>query len=442
MFVYNCSLFQINGDYLPDLVIINILQFLPVEDLVLRIPEVSPRFSKLSLTPTLWRDIVYAPPDGVQDAEILSLLKKAPLLRHLELDHADDLDDVLKCLVNHCKDIRTFRIKWKKGPVWLWVPILVKAYDKLESLECYVPGKNLTLDYMRYLGNVRDGKCFVLTDLFGQVESKSYGGNFYLLTIPLPIERVENFFLENDGLQHIAIGSNLTQGAIDRIYDYGNLKSLFMYSDDSSEFNFDIARLSSIPTLENIHLNFVHRDFVAIFNPLVAVQFPRLVKLEILCKKTHLQIPGLLASCRNLEFLKILSKDMTDADLDGLEQCRNLKHLDLSFNEPGFTNATLTRIAQGCQELVFLDVSYPAHVNEYRYNLELLRPCLMIRYLRLNFKLVSDGELRTFPNIFPNLMEIFMNNSGQFSEEEVLLLESHGPRLRVFLSELQPQDHL
>ena len=428
-------------DLLPDLVIINILKYLPLEDLILRIPKVSQKWSLLSSSASLWNNIVFRVPDGTKDSQILETIQKAPFLRHFRLDHAEDLNLIIDNLIFNCKDIRTIRLKWKKGPSWPRIPKLLVNCDRLECLECYVPEKYVTIDYMKYLGRLDDGKCFIVTDSSTQLEFRSYGRNITERTISMPISHVEKFLMEHRQLRNIAIGQNITSKVVGQLYKYNNLKSLFVHSNCSEQVRFNIAKLCSISTLENLHLIINHRSFVVEFNPARPVRFERLTKLELLSLKTHLRIGGLLSFCNNLEFLTIMSKGMTDSDLNGLEECTNLKHLDLSYNQPGFGNDTLSRIGRSCQELVFLDLTYPACEVFYEYNLLLLKPCTKIRYLRLSYQLTPRAMLNSIPNTFTNLVEIFFNNPYGFGKKELAILQRFNDRLRVRLTEDDVEDY-
>ena len=169
-------------DLLPDLVIINILKFLPVEDLVYRIPEVSPRWSELSASPALWRNLVFETPDGMSDTHIMTVIQKAPQLRHLLVNHADDIHAILEQLTIQCDHIQTIRIKWKKGPDCIWIPKLLNKYRNLQQLECLVQGRLVTLDYMRYLGSLGDGKCCIVRDVESPFYSTTQGDELFRRT--------------------------------------------------------------------------------------------------------------------------------------------------------------------------------------------------------------------------------------------------------------------
>ena len=159
------------------------------------------------------------------------------------------------------------------------------------------------------------------------------------------------------------------------------------------------------------------------------VQFQRLVKLEILSFILEDCLTGLLSACKNLQFLKILAVNMLCRDLIGLEECRKLKHLDLSENYPGVGNVTLLRIAQGCHELEFLDLSYWSDGN--LLDLEVLRPCSKIQYLRVDGFPIRDSQLREIPSIFVNLLELHIANCEYVTEDGVITLKSLMPNLRI-----------
>ena len=71
---------------------------------------------------------------------------------------------------------------------------------------------------------------------------------------------------------------------------------------------------------------------------------------------------------------------------------------------PEVDNATLSRIAQGCRELEFLD--FTNYQQRILLDLEILRPCSKIRYLVFNGHPIRDSELRKIPSIFVNLLEL------------------------------------
>ena len=422
-------MFQMCVDFLPDQVIIEILKFLTVEDLALRVSEINPRWSELSSCRSLWRHLVFEPPDGMSDNQIIKVIQKAPFLRHFHLNHADNIHFIMQHLTLHCKDIRTIRMKWERILFWPWVPILVNICDNLESLECYVNKMSVTLDFMRYLGNLDDGKCFVVTGFFPNMETKSNRGKFAQSITLLLNEDVEKFFLDNRGLRHVAIGSKVTPRIIHQLYKYNNLQSLYVYATDGAPFEFDIAKLSCIYTLENLHLYFNHKEAVFKCNLISRVEFKRLVKLEILVLKTSLRIANLLPACKNLEFLRIISTYIYQEDLNGLEKCKQLKHLELNINY----NEILSRIAKGCHELVFLDLSCLEIEANYTFNLELLRPCRKIRYLKLNYKLLNNSDLSAIPGLFQNLREICLFNCSKVSWKNLAKLKSMKPELRVWM---------
>ena len=241
---------------------------------------------------------------------------------------------------------------------------------------------------------------------------------------------VEKFFSDNRGLRHVAVTNTITPRIIDHLYSCNNLQSLYVHHCEDDDFVFDIAKLSSISTLENLHLDFSSSvGFAVVFHPVNQVQFQRLVKLEIICRDAIHSFDGLLSAGNNLQFLKILTAYLSEIDLIGLEECRELKHLDLCNNFPLLGNQTLWRIAQGCHELEFLDLSYWENKNPL--DLEILRPCSKIRCLRLNGPTITDSQLREIPSIFTNLLKLHIRNCRYVTEDGVATLRSLMPDLRI-----------
>ena len=413
--------------------ITEILKYLSAVDLTLCVPELGAKWTKLSRNLTLWRNLVFEAPDGMSDSHIMRVIQKAPRLRHFQLNHATDIHAILRCLMKHCDDIRTIRIKWKKGPEWYWIPMLLHTYNNLECLECYVIGKYTTLDYARYLGDLEDRKSIVLNEELDRFRTRHYEEEFYQKTIvPFDDHHADGILRRNRGLRHLSLDGKILPKTVGHLYDYNNLKSLFVHSHGFSRCVFDIAKLSCISTLENFHLHFYCNIFVK-FSPEGNVQFPRLVKLEIISIIEPALISGLLSACKKLEFLRFLVNKAEDDDLAGLEECRNLKHLDLSLNNPGFGNDTLSRISRVCHELEFLDLSWSE--RQIRYNLENLKNCTKLRYLRLNNQIVTDLHLRVVQETFQDLRELNITNCSLVTDYGLSLLKRKMPGLRIIRRE-------
>ena len=420
-------MFQILAS-LPERAITKILEFLSVVDLALCVPELGKKWIELSRKSTLWRNLVFEAPDGMSDTRVIRVIQKSPQLRHFQLNHADDIHAILEQLTIHCDDIHTIRIKWKNGPHSDWIPKLLLKYNNLECLECFDIEKHTTLDYAKYLGNLEDGKYLVLNDDRDQNDEGLYKRKI----VPLNPNHAKYIVRNNRQLRHFHLDGKILEQYVEYLYNYNNLKSLSVHCRKFSKCVFDIAKLSCISTLENLHFN-VYTEIVVKFCPWGVVDFPGLVKLEIISKKVPVEIFGLLNSCKKLEFLRLLLQGAGNDDLFGLEGCRNLKYLDLSFNKPGFGNITLRRISKGCHELEFLDLSWS--VRQTEYNLEYLKNCKKLRYLRLSNQLVTDLHLHDIFQKFKDLRELNITNCSLVTDYGLSLLKRKMPGLRIIRRE-------
>ena len=418
---------------LPDLAINKILRQLSTRDLTLCVPELGERWIELSHAQSLWTHRVFEATDGMSDIRIITILQRAPPLRHFVLNHADDIDAILEQLITHCDHIRTIRIKWKKGLKWDWISKLFVKYNNIECLECYVPLKYVTLDYVRYLGHFQDRKYLIMNDELGEIRRlQTYDSFYQRMTVAFDRHHADGVLRHSTGLRHLAVEGDFVSSTAVHLYNYNNLKSLCVQDHGSLLCIFDITRLSCISTLENLHL-YSNSNIVVRYNPEGDVEFPRLVKLEIICTMQPAQISGLLSACNRLEFLRLSLSEARDDDLVGLEECSNLKHLDLSFNYPGFRNDTLRRISEGCHELQFLDLSWSK--RRIRYNLRYLSNCTRLRHLRLNNQVIFNSDLRHIQNRFWDLRELNITKCSPVSAYGVQRLHYWMPGLRIVRNE-------
>jgi hypothetical protein len=293
---------------------------------------------------------------------------------------------------------------------------LLKKFPNMERLDVSIPGSQFCMDYAKFYG--RANKSNDLT-VFRNIGFKTlswrmislFGHQYPMNMFPsLESDIRKSLHERSNELQAIGLVCKLTSHILKSISYCKNLTYLFIDDETSNKVEIDFQPLSNLKRLDTLQLLFMHISMSRWNMSKGSVEFPRLVKLEIVNAGEVFQksLRRLLSVCPELRYLNVQESLILDHDLETIYLCKHLIHLDVSENY-NLTDACMAYVARGCYKLQFLDISYCYLMTDNIF--KILQKCRGLQAFVAvgnSFRGTHSNEMSAF---FPCLQEIYLETA-------------------------------
>lgn len=411
---------------MPEDCLLEIFSYLSAEDLAMSVRHVDTRWMRISQRVCLWRSITFTPAFTMSEEDIVQHLQNMPNLWSLRLCHQNKtIDKIVTALCRHCVDVRCVVTERKRGPSLQKVGQLLEQFPNIEHLEVCIPGSNFSVDYAKLYGKLNKENSFTFSaNMSSQSLSCSPSPTIrhhhsldMSLSSPSEKDIIKTLQARRSGLEAISLTCNLTSNVLNSLSLCKNLKYLFVCNENSSVTEIDFQPLTSLSHLETLQL-LCMRNLIPKWDvSYQSVEFPRLVKLEIVNAGKMLQnsLRELLNICPELRYLNVQENAISDCDLITIHLCKHLIHLDISQNF-NLSNKCLEYVARGCCRLQFLDISCCFRMTDNIFNI--LGRCKDLQTIIAEGNSFTGRNFQKIPSLFPCLQEISFRYCEIEEEEE------------------------
>ncbi|GLG92685.1 F-box/LRR-repeat protein 2 [Gryllus bimaculatus] len=301
--IHNMDSFEDHGNIqnLPDEVLLEIFQYMSLEELVTCIQNVSLRWRNVSQhSVRLWKNKIYKPVSRVTDEEIIATLKKMPQLRTFVFNpDCLKLDEIINVLCSHCKHLQTLVC----DGFGVSTSHLQKMVNSLHDLEWFQLSQCHIIDHISLSLLSQFKKLRKLTCVNVGPASTFIRANNEVFQSLEHIEIIAYCSCDRGGIHEDQINKEI----LTKMFQYcpfPKLKKL----DLSNCLNISVHTLramhKSCPGVQELHFSHcVHFDDEC---SLVLTQFPELLSLDLSCCN-GVSDEGLsyLARCPKLEMLDL-----------------------------------------------------------------------------------------------------------------------------------------
>jgi hypothetical protein len=290
---------------------------------------------------------------------------------------------------------------------------LLKKFPNMERLDVYVPESQFNMDYAQFYGDdLTVFKNINFKSLSWTIGS-AYGPQYPNNMRPLPSHEADirqTLHERANELHVIGLVCKLTTNILKSISCCKDLTYLLICNENLEKIELDFQPLSNLKRLDTLQLRFMHNSVVNWNMSYKGVQFPRLVKLEIVRAgdSLHEVLRGLLSVCPELRHLNVQESFMLDSDFENIHLCKHLIHLDISENY-NLTDECMVHVARGCHRLQFLDISYCFLMTSNTF--KILERCRNLRSLMAMGNGFGGSYLHEISVLFPYLEEIYLDTA-------------------------------
>ena len=422
---------------MPDEILLYIFKFLSTHELVTAVSNVCTRWNEIALGKIMWMNRVFTPPISMEDEEIVRCISALPHLKHFRLKHGKNIDRIAKVLCKNCPDIQTVCMDWKRGPtIQIYRHKCFSELSNIKTFDVFMPPHIISqFDYAILNRNfkLRNTSLFIVgKDM--RTEQNWFFGRILPPMVSIMIsddETVDILNKRSDTLEYLILCCKMNERISKTVYKCKNLNKLVFITDGLKMNVISFEGMNKLEHLQTLQI-FVKGYSLIKFESNPAICFNELVKLEIHSSIDTLrtdELRRLWPMCPKLQHLKLRAFHLTDEVFQEIGKCKFLKHIDISYNVPGFFNECLEFIAEGCPDLEFLDLS--SEMIPFEYKLCLLAPCKKLRCLWLKCHIIRRPDLLLIPTQFPNLAELNIRHCRAVTPKAVKRLQRQLKSLNI-----------
>ncbi|KAK7864327.1 hypothetical protein R5R35_009171 [Gryllus longicercus] len=380
-----------NIQNLPDEVLLEIFQYMSLEELVTCIQNVSLRWRNVSQhSVRLWKNKIYKPISRVTDEEIIATLKKMPQLRTFVFNpDCLKLDEIINVLCSHCKHLQTLVC----DGFGVSTSHLQKMVNSLHDLEWFQLSQCHIIDHISLSLLSQFKKLRKLTCVNVGPASTFIRANNEVFQSLEHIEIIAYCSCDRGGIHEDLISEWDPYHFLHLVPYLQNLKHLFVdfrmlhFCGFETVF-YNLRELRNLETL--CFKSFFHADKEILTKMFQYCPFPKLKKLDLsnclnisvhTLRAMHKSCPGV----QELYFSHCVHFD--DECSQVLTQFPELLSLDLSCCN-GVSDEGLSYLAL-CPKLEMLDLSWRMIVGDGTLSVISTIPCLkklILNHTRVNHK--------------------------------------------------------
>ena len=374
----------------------------------------------------------YSPKRGATDEEIINDLRGRQDITHVELTHGRHVDSIAMEMSMHNTRIRSFECEKKPGLLWVNTVRMLGFYSQIDVLMTYCMDKLFYIDFAKFFGDKYHDKSLCIVEGSWATEQK-----LLIFTNKGPKSQtpesearcLETLTSRAKYIEYLLLGEWVNERKLAIIYNYKNLKKLYL---GCAKYNgsVHVVKLLSLTHIEDIHIQ-GSGNTKFIINCQEVTRSSNVVKLELVChsRLTDSQVQTICMICPKLEHLKLLAYGITDAALCYMHPSSWLKHLDVSYCSPGFSNLLLKTLSKGCPSLEFLDLSHS--LPRKHFHPTLLIKSERLKYLNMSHQTIEPLDIRSIACSFPNLIELQVYACPGVSIESLRFLKTRRPDLQI-----------
>ncbi|XP_067011983.1 F-box/LRR-repeat protein fbxl-1 [Anabrus simplex] len=404
-------------DSLPDELMVEIFTYIPMEELVTSVQNVSRRWNSLALDGRLWKDYTFAPPANYGTEQIVKLLSKMPRLKSFSFSEMHDFHPIILALCRHCPEVMKVTCNTPNADLED-IELFSKGLPSLEYLNVHPT----TLYHM--MSQVRPNSFSKLSRLKCSWSTEYYGMYLAEHTDVVNInfkslQHLEVMTVYNSSLMEKLIEDNagsLQQLSVSGVYD--KLLSIILKCEKLAElklnflsrvcdgFKSSLPQIGKMKNLKTLSLRlFVDSSKDVLCNLFADGNLRGLVELDLShCMNFSPRVAASIAHCcPELRVLRLQAcVNLDDSCMEQLAKCRDLRMLNVS-GCARLTEKGLAHIAS-CRQLHTLDLAWLGGISGLM--LESLAGSVGLRKLTLDHNEMSESDLINAVRKMPSLVHL------------------------------------